>query len=92
MPSRNEHARNHARAWLRDETPIADDASLAVLQEEAAALVRDAKLRDPSAADVRGVLDDIARAYFRHRIGMRSRETGSSQPASDVGNTGGDSD
>ena len=75
MPSRNEHARDHARAWLQEETPIAHDASLVVLQEEAAAIVRDAKRREPSAADVRGVLDDIARAYFRHRIGMSSRET-----------------
>ena len=54
MPSRNEHARDHARAWLREETPIADDASLVVLQDEAAAMVRDAKLRDPSPADISG--------------------------------------
>ena len=74
MPSRNQHALDHARAWLQEETPIANDASLAVLQEEAAAIVRDAKLRDPSTADLRGVLDDIARAYFRHRIEMSSRE------------------
>jgi len=45
MPSRNVRAR--ARARLQQETPIADDASLLPLQEEAASIVREAKRREP---------------------------------------------
>ena len=74
MSSRNEHARDQARARLQQETPIADNASLLPLQEEVAAIVRDAQLRNPSTDDVREVLDGIARSYFRHRTGMSTRE------------------
>jgi hypothetical protein len=71
MSSRNERAR--ARARLRQETPIADDARLLPWQEEAAALVRDAKRRDPSGTDelVSTVLDEVARNYFRHALRHR---------------------
>ena len=68
MSSRNEHTRAQAQVRLQQETPITDDASLLPLQEEAAAIVREAKCRDPSGNDelVSMVLDEVARSYFRH--------------------------
>ena len=51
MSSRNEHTRAQAQVRLQQETPITDDASLLPLQEEAAAIVREAKRRDPSGTD-----------------------------------------
>jgi hypothetical protein len=73
MSSRNEHARAQAQVRLQQETPITDDASLLPLQEEAAAIVREAKSRDPSGADelVSTVLDEVARSYFRHALRHR---------------------
>lgn len=73
MPSRNERTRALARARLQRETPIADDASLLSWQDEAAAIVRDMKCRDPSRTDelVNTVLGEVARNYFRH--GQRQR-------------------
>ena len=70
MSSRNEHVRTQARARLEQQTPIADDARLLPLQEEVAAIVRDAKRRDPSGTNelVSTVIDGIARAYFRHAL------------------------
>ena len=70
MSSRNEHARAQAQVRLQQETPITDDASLLPLQEEAAAIVREAKRRDPSGTDelVSTVLDEVARSYFRHAL------------------------
>jgi hypothetical protein len=74
MSSRNEHARARAQVRLQQETPITDDASLLPLQEEAAAIVREAKRRDPSGTDelVSTVLDEVARSYFRHALRHRS--------------------
>jgi hypothetical protein len=66
MPSRNVRAR--ARARLQQETPIADDASLLPLQEEAASIVREAKRREPLGTNelLSAVIDEVARNYFRH--------------------------
>jgi hypothetical protein len=68
MSSRIEYARARARARLHQETPIADDVSLLAWQEEATAIVRDAKQRRGSESDElpSTVLDEIARSYFRH--------------------------
>jgi hypothetical protein len=68
MSSRIERGRARAQARLQQETPIADDASLLAWQEEAAAIVRDAKQRHWSESDElpSTVLDDVARSYFRH--------------------------
>ena len=68
MTSRSERGRARARARLQHETPIADDASLLKWQDEAAAIVRDAKQRRRSESDElpSTVLDDVARSYFRH--------------------------
>jgi hypothetical protein len=66
MSSRSERGRARARARLRQETPIADDASLLAWQEEAAAIVRDAKCRSGSDELPSAVIDEVARSYFRH--------------------------
>jgi hypothetical protein len=73
MSSRNEHTRAQAQVRLQQETPITDDDSLLPLQEEAAAIVREAKRRDPSGTDelVSTVLDEVARSYFRHALRHR---------------------
>jgi hypothetical protein len=73
MSSRNEHVRAQARAKLERQVPIADDASLLPLQAEAAAIVSEAKRRDPTGKDelVSSVIDEIARAYFRHVVRRR---------------------
>ena len=79
MSSRNEHARAQAQVRLQQETPpITDDASLLPLQEEAAAIVREAKRRDPSGTDelVSRVLDEVARSYFRHALRHRLARLG----------------
>ena len=51
MSSGNEHVRAQAQARLERQTPIANDARLLPLQEEVAAIVREAKRRDPSGAN-----------------------------------------
>ena len=68
MSSRSERGRARARARLEQETPIADDASLLAWQEEAAAIVRDAKHgRRPGSDELAlSVLNEVARSYFRH--------------------------
>ena len=72
MSSRNERVRAQAQVRLQQETPITDDASLLPLQEEAAAIVREAKRRDPSGTGfVSTVLDEVARSYFRHALRHR---------------------
>jgi hypothetical protein len=73
MSSRNEHVRAQAQARLERQTPIADDARLLPLREEIAAIVREAKRRDPSGTNelVSTVIDGIARAYFRHALRHR---------------------
>ena len=73
MSSRNERVRAQAQARLELQTPVADDANLVLLQEEVAAIVREANLRDPSETDkpASAVIDEIARAYFRHAVRRR---------------------
>ena len=68
MTSRNERGRERARARLQQETPIADDASLLKWQDEAAAIVRDARDGRGSESEELPlrVLDEVARSYFRH--------------------------
>jgi hypothetical protein len=70
MSSRNEHTRAQARARLERETPLADDERLLPLQEEVAAIVSEAKRRDPTGPDklVSALIDEVARAYFRHAL------------------------
>jgi hypothetical protein len=68
MFSRSERGRARARARLMHETPIADDASLLKWQDEAAAIVREAKQNRGSGTDELPsiVIDEVARSYFRH--------------------------
>ena len=70
MSSRNEHTRAQARARLERETPLADDERLLPLQEKVAAIVSEAKRRDPTGPDklVSALIDEVARAYFRHAL------------------------
>ena len=70
MSSRNEHARAQARARLEREAPLADDERMLPLQEEVAAIVSEAKRRDPTGPDelVSALIDEVARAYFRHAL------------------------
>ena len=73
MSSRNEHACLQARARLERETPLADDNRLLPIQEEVAAIVSEAKRRDPTGSDelVSALLDEVARAYLRHALRRR---------------------
>ena len=68
MASRNEGVRSRAR--LQQETPISEDASLLVLQEQAAEYVRESKRRDTSEPDelIASVVDAVARGYFQHLL------------------------
>ena len=77
MPSRNECER--ARARLQRETPILDDASLLVLQEQAAEYVRESKHRDASEPDelIASVIDAVARGYFQHGLRKKLQRDGS---------------
>jgi hypothetical protein len=78
MSSRNEHVRAQAQVRLKRQTPIADDARLLPLREEVAAIVAEAKRRDPSGADelAATVIDKVARAYFRHARRLYSSRRG----------------
>jgi hypothetical protein len=77
MASRNECVRSRAR--LQRETPISDDASLLVLQEQAAEYVRESKRRDALEPDqlISTVLVAVARDYFRHVLRKNLRRRGS---------------
>jgi hypothetical protein len=77
MASRNECERSRAR--LQRETPISDDASLLVLQEQAAEYVRESKRRDASEPDelISAVVDAVARDYFQHVLRIKLRRGGS---------------
>jgi hypothetical protein len=70
MSSRNKQLRMQARARVQRETPLADDERLLPLQEEVAAIVSEAKRRDPTGPDelVSALIDEVARAYFRHAL------------------------
>jgi hypothetical protein len=76
MASRNECGRSRAR--LQRETPISDDASLLVLQEQAAEYVRESKRRDASEPDelISAVVDAVARGYFQHVLRKKLRRDG----------------
>jgi hypothetical protein len=65
MASRIECERSRAR--LPRETPISDDASLVVLQKQAADYVRESKRRDALEPDesISAVVDATARDYFQ---------------------------
>jgi hypothetical protein len=78
MASRNECV--HSRARLQRETPISDDASLLVLQEQAAEYVRESKRRDTSEPDelITSVIDTIARGYFQHVVLRKQLRRGGS--------------
>ena len=77
MPSRNECERSLAR--LQRETPISDDASLLVLQEQAAEYVRESERRNRSEPDelIASVVDAVARGYFQHVLRKKLRRGGS---------------
>jgi hypothetical protein len=77
MASGNECERSRAR--LQRETPISDDASLLVLQEQAAEYVRESKRRDTSEPDelISAVVDAVARGYFQHVLRNKLRRGGS---------------
>jgi len=77
MPSRNECERSRAR--LQRETPISDDASLLVLQEQATEYVRESERRNPSEPDelIASVVDAVARGYFQHVLRKTLRRGGS---------------
>ena len=74
MASRNECERSRAR--LQRETPGSDDASLLVLQEQAAEYIRESKRRDASEPDelIASVIDAVARGYFQHVLGKNYGE------------------
>jgi hypothetical protein len=73
MPSPN--AKTRALARLQLETPVADDASLQLLQQRVADTIREAERRHPSEPEalVCSVLDAVARATFRHAVRKRLR-------------------
>jgi hypothetical protein len=77
MASRNECERSRARR--QRETPILDDASLLVLQEQAAEYVRESKRRDALEPDevITAVVDAVARDYFQHVLRKNLRRGGS---------------
>ena len=77
MASPNEGVRSRAR--LQQETPISEDASLLVLQEQAAEYIRESKRRDTSEPDelISAVVDAVARGYFQHVLRKKLRRGGS---------------
>ena len=77
MASGNKCVRSRAR--LQRETPISDDASLLVLEEQAAEYVRESKRRTPSEPDelIASVIDAVARGYFQHVLRKKLRRDGS---------------
>jgi hypothetical protein len=57
-----------ARASLQREAPVSDEATLLVLQEQAADYIRESKRRDASEPDelASNMLHVLARDHFRH--------------------------
>ena len=80
MPLRQERLRARARAQLQSETPAPlDDAMLLKIQEEAAAIIREAKGRSPSNSGPRGAnaIDDVGRSYYDYLLRRRCRRPNS---------------
>ena len=76
MPSPKQ--RERSRASLQREAPVSDEATLLVLQEQAADYLRESKRRDPSEPDelASQMLHVLARDYFRHVQRKRLRRKG----------------
>ena len=80
MPLRQERARARARAQLQSESPAPpDDAALLKIQEEAAAIIREAIDRSPSGSDPQGAsaIDDVGRSYYEYLLRRRCRRPNS---------------
>jgi|tagenome__1003787_1003787.scaffolds.fasta_scaffold17221603_1 hypothetical protein len=75
MPMRQERVRARARAQLQTETPAPlDDGTLLKIQEEAAAIIREAKGRSPSSSElVASAIDDVSRSYYKYLLDRRCR-------------------
>jgi hypothetical protein len=73
MLPRKENARARARAWLETEAPAPpDDDTLQKVQEEAAAIVREAK-DDGSLHANAHVIGDLSQSYYTYLLGPRYR-------------------
>ena len=73
MLSRKENGRVRARAWLETEAPAPrDEEALQKAQDEAMAIVREAKDNDASPADPR-VIGDLSQSYYAYLLGPRYR-------------------
>jgi hypothetical protein len=75
MPSRRKSTRAHER--LRLAAPICDDASLLKVEEDVADYLREANRHDAPQPDelFSGVIDAVARSYFRHMLRKQERVT-----------------
>ena len=73
MLPRKENARARARAWLETEAPVPpDDDTLQKVQEEAAAIVREAKDDGSLHADAHAI-GDLSQSYYTYLLGPRYR-------------------
>ena len=73
MLPRKENARARARAWLETEAPVPpDDGTLQKVQEEAAAIVREAKDDGSLHADAHAI-GDLSQSYYTYLLGRRYR-------------------
>jgi hypothetical protein len=73
MLPRKENARARARAWLETEAPAPpDDDTLQKVQEEAAAIVREAKDDGSLHADAHAI-GDLSQSYYTYLLGPRYR-------------------
>jgi hypothetical protein len=72
--------RERSRTSLQREAPVLDEATLLVLQEQAAAYLRESKRRDPSEPDklASQMLHVLARDYFPHVQRKRLRRKNAS--------------
>jgi len=78
MPSRRESERARARARLQAETPApVDDGSLLSVQEEAEAIIHEAKGRSPSTAKelAASAINDVSRSYYQYLMERRCRHS-----------------
>ena len=73
MLPRKENARARARAWLETEAPAPpDDDTLQKVQEEAAAIVREAKDDGSLHADAHAI-GDLSQSYYGYLLERRYR-------------------